>query len=239
MNGSLRCIISHNKFGDYCVPESSSHRPAAQKIIAGHVHEPETVGFLISHCGDGDIVHAGTYFGDFLPALSNRCAPSAKVWAFEPNPENFRCASLTIKINNLGNVALMNAGLGAKSETLLIKTCDENGLALGGTSAILRDTPDELDGTKSVPMVTVDDVVDDDRNISIVQLDVEGYEKEALSGAINTIRRCLPIIIVEVLAGSTLISSDWYHKNILSLGYRMTKRVHGNSVFVCQGRSKV
>ncbi|MGZ8185402.1 MAG: FkbM family methyltransferase [Methylococcaceae bacterium] len=230
---ALKCSVSYNKYGGYCVPESSRHRPAARKILAHDIHEPKTIEFLISHCGNGDIVHAGTYFGDFLPALSKACIPSAKVWAFEPNPENYRCAKITIQINDLKNVELANAGLGAQKETLLMKISDENGQALGGASRISgKDSSDISGGIEPVDIVTIDDSVGSDRHISIIQLDVEGHEKQALSGALKTIQRCLPIIIVEILPDSTLLESDWFATNIQSLGYKIFDMVHGNTIFI-------
>lgn len=235
---ALKCFIAYNKYGGYCVPESSRHRPAAQKVIANDVYEPETIEFIISNCGDGDIVHAGTYFGDFLPAISNECATGSKVWAFEPNPESYRCANITLQINNIKNIELTNAGLGAKKECLLMKTSDLDGKALGGASQLIDKELNEISGTETVQIVTVDGTVGADRNISIIQLDVEGHEKEALSGALKTIQRCLPIIILEVLPDSTLLDSDWLSENILSLGYRMTNNIHGNSVFVCEAHNK-
>lgn len=232
---TLKCIVAYNKYGGYCVPESSRHRPAARRILSNDVYEPETIEFIISNCGNGDVVHAGTYFGDFLPALSSG-APNAKVWAFEPNPENYRCASITLVINGITNVVLTNAGLGAKQECLLMKTADENGRSLGGASRIIASDLGEVPGTDNVQIVAVDDVLGADRNVSIIQLDVEGHEKEALTGALKTIQRCLPIIILEVLPTSTLLSSDWFSDSILSLGYHKTRDINGNSVFVCDSK---
>lgn len=232
---ALKCIVSYNRYGGYCVPLASRHRPAARKILANEVYEPKTIEFMTSHCQQGDIVHAGTYFGDFLPALSKACAPDAKVWAFEPNPENFRCASITTLINDLQNVTITNAGLGARPETLLMKTRDEEGRALGGASQILdAGTSSPAAQTESVEIVTIDDSIGNDRSVSIIQLDVEGHEKEALTGAMKTIQRCLPIIILEVLPNSTLITSDWFKDNILRLGYQNTNNIQGNSVFIHQ-----
>src|SRR5690606_36519209 len=95
----LECCIAYNEYGGYCIPLSSAYRPVPQRILAGEVHELRTIQFIIAHAGDGDIVHAGSYFGDFLPALSNNCAPNAKIWTFEPNDENYRCSLITIPIN--------------------------------------------------------------------------------------------------------------------------------------------
>lgn len=230
---ALKCSVSYNKYGGYCVPESSRYRPAAHKVLSNDVYEPKTIEFMLANCGDGDIVHAGTYFGDFLPALSKGCAPNATIWAFEPNSENYRCANITLQINDIGNVVLTNAGLGAKKESLLMRTFDESGQALGGGSRIIGKGQETVPGAEIVQIVAIDDTVGNDRLISIIQLDVEGHEKEALSGALKTIRRCLPILILEVLPDSTLLDSDWFFENILSLGYRETNTIHGNSTFQC------
>ena len=230
----LKCKVAYNKYGGYCVPLSSHHRPAAQRILSNDVWEPNTIEYILNNCNSGDIVHAGTYFGDFLPALSKGVAPGAKVWAFEPNPENYRCAIITLEINGIENTVLTKAGLGDKEETLLVKTMDANGRALGGTSRIISGKSIDEVGTEFVRIVTVDDAVDSERIVSIIQLDVEGQEKEALIGALETIQRCLPIIILEIWPNSTLLDSDWFSTNILSLGYRKIGDIHGNLVFSCK-----
>ena len=231
---ALKCLISYNKYGGYCVPVSSSHREAAKRIILHDVYEPETIEFMVSNCHGGDIVHAGTYFGDFLPALSHGVALHSKIWAFEPNPENYRCTKITLEINGVENVVLKEAGLGAKEESLFIKTISEDGLPLGGASKIVTDSPPDLAGVEVAKITTIDTTIDTDRDISIIQLDVEGHEKEALAGALKTIQRCLPIIIIEILPNSVLLNSNWFAENILSLGYRKIRKIHGNSVFSCK-----
>ena len=232
----LNCTAAYNKHGGYIIPLSSSFRPAPQKIIDNQVHEPDTIEYMLAHCEGGDIVHAGTYFGDFLPALSHGCAAGSVIWAFEPNPENYQCAHMTMLMNNLKNVSLMNAGLGAAPETLQMKTTDASGLPLGGGSRVL--TADsvltENMVTVTVDIVTIDDVVDANRHVTVIQLDVEDHEQEALGGALKTIARCLPILIIEVLPQSKFIASNWFVTNIINLGYQQKAEVHGNLVFHCK-----
>ena len=222
----LQCQIAYNRYGGYCVPESSSSRPACKAILAGDIWEPQTIQLMREECGKGDIVHAGTFFGDFLPALSPAAAPGAKIWAFEPSFENYRCARITCEINCLANVELAHAALGALRASARIKTTDTTDRALGGSAMICAD------GTEQVNVVTIDEVTAG-RDVSIVQLDVEGYEREALEGAVALIRRCRPLLIVEALKGSTLLEGDWFGASILSLGYRITDRFHGNAVLRC------
>ena len=92
--------------------------------------------FMAANCGAGDIIHAGTYFGDFLPALSRALDPDAHLWAFEPSAENFECAQKTVALNGLGNITLMNAGLGARAETLPLRIGEPERPARGGSSCI-------------------------------------------------------------------------------------------------------
>ena len=47
-------------------------------------------------------------------------------------------------------------------------------------------------------IVPLDDIIPSDANVYLIKLDVEGYEINALRGAINTIKRCRPLIMVEV-----------------------------------------
>jgi len=230
---ALKCGVAYNRYGAYCVPASSVHRPAAATIMNGHVYEPDTIEFLRANCGAGDIVHAGTYFGDFLPAISAAC--QGKVWAFEPNHENFRCARVTLLLNDLANVSLTRAALGARSENRRLLTVDPDGLPRGGASTLLSDEAPSSGQVEVVPVVCIDDAVPPDRPVSIIQLDVEGHEAEALAGALRTIERCRPVIVVEVLAGSGLLASPWFHENILALGYRMTGTIHGNAVLLPEG----
>lgn len=228
--GGVEHQIAYNAYGGYCVPLTSIHRPAAQAIVAGGVWEPETVEFLISHGVSGDIVHAGTFFGDFLPALARSRQGDAKVWAFEPNSENYHCACLTVSLNVLSNVILANQGLGDKREVLTLETREPNGVPLGGAS---RFTAGETGGMRDsadfepADVIRLDDVIPEDRTVSVIQLDVEGFERRALDGAIRTIRRCLPVIVVE-----TLPDEDWLAENLWPLGYKVGPTLHENTVLL-------
>jgi len=231
----LMCRIAYNRHGGYCVPLSSQHRPAAQRILHEEVWESETIDYMIKHCGTGDVVHAGTYFGDFLPALSRGLANTARILAFEPNEENHRCSRITLELNRISNTVLTHAGLGSRTGTLLVRTTDAQGRSMGGASRIVPIDGRDVAGTEPVRIVTIDESVEPDRAVSIIQLDVEGYEAEALAGALSTIRRCRPILILEVLPGSTLFGSDWFARHVLSLGYQRECELNGNAVFRCRG----
>ena len=80
---------------------------------------------------------------------------------------------------------------------------------------------------EKVKIVSLDTIIPQERNISVLQLDIEGYEKEALMGAIDILKRCHPILLLE----NPLPDPTWLEQNILSLGYKFVKEVQGNSIF--------
>jgi FkbM family methyltransferase len=227
---ALDCKIASNRLGTYCVPASSADRPAARAVLRGKVYERETLAFMAANCGDKDIVHAGTFFGDFLPALSTALAPHARVWAFEPNSESFRCAEITLLLNRINNVDMRNAGLGAASAPSYVLTANFLGRVLGGTSRIVSQVRDGA-VAEPVEIVAIDDVVPPHREVGILQLDIEGYEQHALTGAFGTMRRCRPILILEQQPRHSFLDGEWFEDNILSMGYELAQTMHLNRVY--------
>jgi FkbM family methyltransferase len=217
-------VSGFNKHGIYCVPKSSAEiSPPARKIMAGDVYEPDTIDFIINNCGEGDIVHAGAYFGDFLPALSIYCGPFATIWAFEPKEEHHYCANKTLQLNGCINVMLAHAGLGEVYGERTLQTTTDDGRVWGGGSRIVH-TADE-DKSEHIHLVTLDETIPEKNDVSIVHLDVEGFEKEALMGGLETIKRCLPILILE-----TMPDNKWMTDNIYILGYEITGKLHHNTI---------
>lgn len=207
----------------FSVPVYAEHRPAARSIIGGVLYEPDThrlVEELMRH-RPGDMVHAGTFFGDMLPSFSAKCGGC--VYAFEPVLENYILAKLTLQANNLKNVFLMNCGLGAKFGTAYIDV-GSPWFHRGGSSKI----SDQGQPTSLMPIDSLGLT-----DVSIIQLDVEGFELPALEGARATIERCLPYILIEdnfencspflaelnyVVAGTVPGLSLWAPKGELSDG---------------------
>ena len=143
------------------------------------------------------------------------------------NSENFSCAKTTKEINSLKNIELHHAGLGNKEEKASIQIKDsETGKPLGGRS---RFSDVESEFSETVFLKTIDTTVPEENFVSIIHLDVEGYEEEALTGALNTIGRDKPIIIVE-----STPSEEWMTKNLYPLGYRFERKILLNSIFVPQ-----
>ena len=172
----------------YFVPIYAIHRPACRAIMSGQYYEPEThklVGRLLSE-RPGDLIHAGTFFGDMLPSFSKKCP--GIVYAFEPVLENFLLAKLCIQRNELSNVILWNAGLGRSLSVARVDTGKKERTHRGGVSEI-------AETGQLTSLVTIDSMSLE--NVSVIQLDIEGFELEALNGGLETIKKNRPTILIE------------------------------------------
>lgn len=216
-------ISAQNIHGVYAIPEGLEHRPAARKALAGEVYETRTIDFMCKYMGNGDVIHAGTFFGDFLPALSKAAHPDARIWAFEPNPANHAAATETIAMNGLTNVTLTHAALGMRDDQVSFRTHDKEGAALGGRSHVTDDTGE---GVVNVRSVMLDYIVPLSRPVSILQLDVEGYEKFALRGAYHLINRWKPILIVELFD-----KPHFFQRHFQAVEYVQLGEINNNFIY--------
>lgn len=204
----------------YLVPKYASHRPAALSILSGGLYEPLThrlVAKLLAELG-GDMVHAGTFFGDMLPSFSRAC--SGAVYAFEPVLENYILAKLSIERNQLSNVIMVNAALGEHIGVGHVQTQAGDSQHCGGGSHVAQ-------SGQITTIGTIDSF--DIENLSIVQLDVEGYELRALRGASESLRRCQSVVLIED-------NADECAGFLQDRGYEFAGEIPGLKVWAAQGR---
>jgi FkbM family methyltransferase len=200
-----------NKYGVYSIPKEIAYTYTAQTILDGNVHEDTTIDYIRSIAGN--IIHAGSGFGDFLPALKN----CDKVWVFEPNKLMYSSSLSTISLNQLTNVEIFPYAIGEYNGESKLLHIDENGLEMGPRSEI-------GDVGYGVQMVKLDSIIPIDCKISLIHLDLEGYEFESLKGAKEIIERDKPIIVLEI--DSRAVS---YNNFMLSINYVTHKQLIYNS----------
>ena len=203
--------IAKNQYGLYSIPKSVEYTYTADFILKGGVHEDTTIEYLKSI--GGNIIHAGSGFGDFLPALKD----CDSVWAFEPNTLMYESSLETISLNNISNVKLFPYALGRYDGIGNLKHIDERGLEMGPRS--------EMDDYGvQVKMVKMDSIIPKDTKISVIHLDLEGYEFAALNGAKEIIERDKPIIVLEIDTRAVT-----YNDFMLSINYVTHKQLVFNS----------
>jgi protein O-GlcNAc transferase len=137
---------------------------------------------------NGTYVDAGANIGNHTIFFSKFC-PSDKVISIELSQNIFEVLNRNVnENNNLSNVELINVGVGEKYKTVTISEMDVTNV---GMTKITGDGGDVI-------VDTLDNILQNETNISVIKLDVEGYEKNALLGAKEIIKKHSPIIIAEL-----------------------------------------
>jgi len=108
------------------------------------------------------------------------------IYTFEPDPVNFYCLNQNISSQN---VIKIQGCLGNDPHPVSIQHLEREGRShdIGGV---------HISGPGLTPVFRIDDLNLPDCNL--MQLDIEGYEFEAILGAIKTIKNFKPVICVEM-----------------------------------------
>lgn len=190
-------LTAVNAYGLYCIPQSFRTREVSKLLLKGKVNEPRTLSLIRQFVGEGDVISGGAFVGDFLPFLSRSVTAGAQVYSFEPNPTGFAATAMTLQLNDLENVTVSPVAVGREAATMPLQIASPSGREMGGTSRIVAQAEEGL--TVDVEIVRIDDLVPADRRVSVLHLDIEGYEWPAVQGAARTIAKSQPLIVLETL----------------------------------------
>lgn len=132
-----------------------------------------------------------------------------RVITFEPEPLMFAC--LKKNLESQINIEVRNEALGSREGKCGIER-------RGFGSHRINEVGLEVD------MITIDSLELFD--VDLIQLDIEGYEIFALTGAVNTIKNCKPLIQVEILGDRSEIFGF-----MAMNGYRFIENVNRDYFF--------
>ncbi len=139
----------------------------------------------------------GANIGAVTCWLARKIGPGGLVVAFEPDPENLAVLRRNLALNHVSNVRIIEQGAW--------ETAGELEFHAGGgyTSSFCQTSyvaaAPERYRTVKVPVTTIDQVAVDLRlpRLDLIKMDIEGGEGPALRGAIESLRRWRPTVIVE------------------------------------------
>lgn len=164
-------------------------------------------------------VDIGCHQGQFLTEYM-RCAPKGTHYAFEPIPYLFEKLCENFDSAKIFNYALSDKS-GEKSFYIL-----PDKPALSGLNR--RETiRQELERQEiTVPVERLDAVIPQDIKIDFIKIDVEGAEGLVISGALDTIKRNKPFIVLEHGESSSLMfeiaSEEIYDMLVTQCGLRLS-----------------
>ena len=134
----------------------------------------------------GAVVYdVGANAGFFTLLASRLAGPSGSVYAFEPMDRNLRYLREHLQLNAVPNVHIMPIAISDTNGTVRFAAADDP--AMGGLSAT---------GGIEVQSRTIDDLAATLPLPTFIKMDIEGAEHAALSGAMETLRRARPVILL-------------------------------------------
>ena len=138
------------------------------------------------------IIDAGGYVGDTALLFSSYTDKSIHV--FEASPSNMDIIRETIRLNQLENIVPVSKALGEKSGTATFSLGERNSC----NSLVERpgyNYPNHIE----VPVITLDDYVrENNLEVGLIKVDIEGGEQLLLRGAVETIRTQHPILLISI-----------------------------------------
>ena len=173
---------------------------------------------FFDHCGikqiqnhekirDKHIIDAGAYIGDSMLVFSKYT--HKKVHCFEAMSENYKLIEKTILMNEVQNAVAINAGVGEKAGKEKFEFLDR------GTGS----KPSEQ-GTEEVEIVALDDYVEKHNlDIGLIKIDIEGAEQYCLNGAIKTITKQKPTLLISIYHNPEQFYNIKPYLESLNLGY--------------------
>lgn len=178
--------------------------------------------FIENYVTPGSVaIDIGSHIGTHTITMSKSVGPEGKVFAFEPNRKIFRELCLNMALNDCSNVYPIRCAIG-KEKDLIQVVCSH--LQNEGGSYIIK----EQGGSNTSALFRLDDFQLE--NVSFIKIDVENLEADVIEGAIETLNRCRPVMLIEIQGNgerpvqlqedTEKMKQDSINK-ILSIGYRL------------------
>lgn len=158
------------------LPES--YEKTFQAYITDGGHELLTTEIFKKEVKQGDIVlDLGANIGYYSLLASRLVGKGGRVYAFEPDPTNFRLLLKNIELNKHTNIVPTQKAVSNRAGKIKLFLDEKD----TGAHTIFQ--PNENSKYIEIESVTLDDFFQDKRHpINIIKMDIEGAEMAALSG---------------------------------------------------------
>jgi FkbM family methyltransferase len=175
-----------------CLHITGAHEPYLAEVAATDWDKTPLVELVRGVPSGSTYLDVGANIG-VTAVVAASLRPDIQIIAFEPVPSNADLLERNLARNGATNCRVMRTAIGDVAGT--VRITDH-----GPWSTIGDDAP------VAVPVTPLDTYCRDER-VSLIKIDVEGYEPRAITGAAETIARCRPTILLEFNA-VTLIRAD-------------------------------
>ncbi|HRI68284.1 MAG TPA: FkbM family methyltransferase [Polyangium sp.] len=202
-------VLEHVREKRYPYPASFRvHTPwkgSPNTLIGWQVHfrgayELSTLGILAALIQPGDgVVEGGANEGYHSTFIAELVGKAGRLWAFEPNPLPRK--TLYSNTQGLSQVSVHHEALAAEpaeSRDFFVPRSDVPNQGLGGLAHNSTQATEKV----AVRIETIDRVVGESP-VSLIKLDVQGFEHEVMAGAKQVVARDCPFVLFESMPDET------------------------------------
>lgn len=183
-NGGINLLPC--RFGPMFFPRGDAYVGRSLELLGEYSATEVEVFAMLLRAGDV-VVEAGANIGAHTVPLARLVGPAGRVIAFEPQRPLELVLSANVLINDLDNVVVERAAVGAAPGTTAVPLVSLSAEAnFGGVS---------LGEGEPVPLVSIDSLAL--TSLRLLKVDVEGFEREVVEGAARTIRSQRPALYLE------------------------------------------
>lgn len=165
-------------------------------LLKGQGYEKGTTRVFTELIKEGmNVVDIGANIGYYTLLAARKVRPDGKVYAFEPEPQNFKLLLGNLRLNGYENAVAIQKAVSNKAGTASLFLSPR-----GSTSHSLLPSRDRSKGTITIEAVTLDEFFEAEGSpaIQVIKMDIEGWEMEALDGMRKLIAHNSPLkMIVE------------------------------------------
>jgi FkbM family methyltransferase len=156
-------------------------------IVKYRAWEPHIVAVIRRYLKPGNTyVDIGANVGIMTLNAAQVVGKRGKVVAFEPNAKNASMLLRAVTVNGFKNVVLVPVAASDREGVVALSNDSSNSYLIDGGSR------GEL-----VQTVRADMVLAGEAHVDFIKIDIEGFEPAALSGLVETMRRCRPRMLCE------------------------------------------
>lgn len=229
-------IVNRN---DYCMVGENRGYGVGFQILNSSSFDPTEINFAMAllncrrrHFGDGVIaIDGGANIGVHTLEWARLMHEWGEVIGFEAQEIVFYALAGNIAINNCLNARVKLAALGEVCGELAIPQPNYLKPSSFGSLEIRQSATNEFIGQtisyddnamNKVPMISIDSL--NLLRLDFLKIDVEGMEIEVLKGAKETLNRCKPIMLIEVIKSDRLELENFafqYGYKLFSMGINL------------------
>jgi FkbM family methyltransferase len=161
---------------------------STQRTMALGLFEPAETRLVRELLQPGDtFIDVGAHIGWFTTIASRRVGNDGAVIACEPYPSNAATLKENLALNRADNVRLVEMALGSQSGELSLAPAGDS----GGITALDWGQGERVSAT----MTTLDEVAAGTAAITLLKMDVEGWEPHVLRGGGAALQRTKYVLI--------------------------------------------